>query len=161
MVPAEDHKYSKRDIRIIESHAGWNKATHFGDPAGRFTNQVTNQSVMDVLKNYGIHVNFREQSKDFQTRKTETKILLRTLVMHENEQTKELGAAIENASYPKVRAGGGEEIKSIKPKHDWTSHYRSALEYFAVNFEHLRGRQVKVIDKFPVKPRNRIRVSGY
>ena len=161
VMPINTVGYTKKDLQIVEDHNGWGTATHFGDPAGRFTNQVVNKSVMDVLKEYGIHVSFREEGKDFQSRKTETKILLKNTIVHDTPRTKELGFAIENAQYPQVRRGGGEEIQSIKPKHDWTSHFRSALEYFAVNYNAYKGRTTKVYDKFPVKPKNRIKVSGY
>lgn len=159
-MPAEYSMYSKRDYDIIQSHMGWRAAMHFGDPAGRNVNQVTNKSVLDVLKDYGIHVNFRKEAQDFQTRKTETKLLLKKLTVNDIENVKELSVAIENASYPMVRSGGAEEVRSIKPAHNWTSHYRSSLEYFAVNYNYLRRRTYAVKDKFP-KRENRNRAVGY
>ena len=159
VMPSEDYQYSKADAKVIEDHKGWKHAIHFGDPSGRFTQQVTNKSVIDVLKEFGIHVNFKEEAKDFQTRKTKTKLLLRQTVIDDNPRNKELSAAIENASYPKVRKGGGEEIRSIKPAHNWTSHARSALEYFAVNFDSLKARKHTVYDKFKPKQGTKIRVK--
>ncbi len=150
ITPSDTRLYSKRDFKIIESHKGWKPAIHFGDPAGRFTNQVTNQSVMDVLKQYGIHVNFSEEAKDFQTRKTAAKILMRTLVVNINDNTNEMDAAMQNASYPKIRKGGSEQIRSLKPSHDWSSHYRSSFEYFAVNNNRFSARR-KIYDKFAKK----------
>lgn len=120
VLPSEDHKYSKKDFEVIELHKNWRRAIHFGDPAGRFRNQVSDKSVLDVLNEYGIKVNFREEAKDFQTRRTETKLILRGLRVNNNERTKELGAAMENARYPEVRRGGGLEIRAVKPRHDWT-----------------------------------------
>ena len=160
MTPAEDYKYSKKDLQVIHSHANWKPAVHFGDPAGRNVNQVTNKTVLDVLKDYGISVNFRKEAQDFPTRKTETKLLLRRTVINNNENNKELGAAIENAAYPTVKRGGADEVRSIKPRHDWTSHFRSALEYFAVNYNYLKRRKHQVYDKFPVRKQGR-RTLGY
>lgn len=156
IIPSDDYKYAKRDFEVIESHKNWKKGIHFGDPAGKFTNQVTDKSVLDILKQYGIIVNFREEAKYFQTRKTETKMLLRNLVVNENPRTKELGAAIENSQYPAIRKGGMEDIKSIKPRHDWSSHYRSSLEYFAVCFNKIKARQSQVYDKIPKRTGKRL-----
>lgn len=161
VLPSEDYKYSKRDLDIIDSHKNWRRGIHFGDPAGRFRNQTSDRSVIEILNDHGIKVNFREEAKDFQTRRTETKFVLRGLRVNENERTKELGAAMENARYPEVRRGGGLEIRAVKPRHDWTSHYRSSVEYFSVNYNHLVGRGDKRIhDKFSPKqssfPKKRI-----
>lgn len=158
LVPSMDYRYSKKDLEIIESHKQWKRGTHFGDPAGRFINQVTNTSVLDVLKQNGIYVNFREEAKDFQTRKTATKFLLRNLVLNDNSRTQEFGIAIENSRYPSIRRGGMEELKSAKPVHDQFSHYRSALEYFAVNYDRFKDARHKIFDKFPSRKN---RVIGY
>ncbi len=158
-IPSMDYRYSKKDFKIIEEHNNWKNAVHYGDPAGRFVNQVTNTSVLDVLKQNGIYVNFREEAKDFQTRKTATKLLLKNMVINDNERTKELGAAIENANYPSVKSGGMENIRSIKPVHNWTSHYRSALEYFCVNFNRLSDNKRQIRDKFP--QREGVKTIGY
>ena len=148
-----DFRYTPRDLKMIENHKAWKQGTHFGDPAGRFLNQVTNTSVMDVLRQNGIIVNFREEAKDFQTRKSATKILLKRTLANKNDGVKELGLSIENAKYPMVRRGGQDQVRSQKPAHDWTSHYRSALEYFAVNYERYGNRSRGVRDKFPRKER--------
>ena len=154
----QDYRYNKKDLKVIEEHKSWKNGVHFGDPAGRFTNQVTNQSVMDVLRSYGIHVRFREQAKDFQTRKTDSKLLMKNLVVNENERTKYLGTCMENAHYPRVRERGGVEgVRSVKPVHDWTSHLRSAFEYFAVNFNKQQFQARTIYDKFPPK-RDRTRI---
>lgn len=150
VVPGEG-RYSKRDLEMIERHKHWRRGIHFGDPAGRFMNQVTNQSVMDVLRDHGIVVNFREDAKDFQTRKTETKLLMRRLVVNDSPDTDDFRMAIENACYPKVRRGGEEQVSSVKPLHDYTSHFRSALEYLAVNYNKLYAKTGRVKDKFPKK----------
>lgn len=163
----KSHQYSKKELCIIEAHKGWRSAIHFGDPAGRFTNQTTNTSVHETLKSYGIHVNFLEDAKDFQSRKTATKLLLRNVVANDIEGVKELSLSMENASYPRTRTGGQQDFKSVKPIHNWTSHYRSAVEYFAVNYEKFGKSRKQVRDKIPQsvrtfgKKRIRTGISGY
>lgn len=148
IVPSDNFRYSKKDLEIIESHKRWKKGIHFGDPAGKQTNQVVNRSVIDVLKESGIYVNTNDMAIGFQPRKTATKLLMRKLVVNDNERTRDMGYAIENSRYPSVRRGGQEEINSVLPVHDWTSHYRTALEYFAVNFDRYKGSRAKPHDKF-------------
>lgn len=158
--PSDTKNYTKRDLRVIESHRNWKPAIHYGDPAGRFTNQVVNKSVIDVLQDYNIKVYFKEEAKDFQTRKTKTKLLLKNLCVNDNENTRELSVAMENASYPKVRSGGTEEVRSIKPIHNWTSHFRSSLEYFAVNYDGRSGsRQVR--DRVSNRSHSLKRITSY
>jgi len=157
--PSQSIGYTKNDYKIIESHKNWHNAIHFGDPAGRFKNQVVDKTVLSVLAENGIHVNFLEDAKDFSSRRNSTKIFLRNMVIHTNDNNKQFAIAIENASYPKMRTGGGEEVKSVAPKHDWTSHFRSSLEYMAVNYlRRKQSRQVK--DKFN-KTQNGKRTTNY
>ena len=145
---SEYHGYTREEVSIIDEHRHWKKGIHFGDPAGRFTNQVVNKTVFDVLRENGIHVNYDESQKDFQSRKTAAKMVLRNLVVNDNPRTRDFGYAMENARYPQVRRGGMEEISSVKPLHDWTSHARSSFEYFAVNYQRYKGTRVKSHDKF-------------
>ena len=159
VVPGMDYHYSKKDLEVIESHKNWKRATHFGDPAGRSRNQVADKSVLDVLKNLGIYVNVYEEAKEFEKRRNATKLLLRDLVVNDNERTKELGAAIENSHYPQIVRGGMENVRTIKPVHDFSSHFRSSLEYFAVGIQKMIGRRFEVKDKFP--PRERKRIIAY
>lgn len=162
VVSDKNFEYSKYELEMIERHKGWKPAIHFGDPAGRFTNQITNTSVHDVLKQYGIHVNFLEEAKDFQSRKTATKLLLRRVVVNDCEGTKQLSLAMENAAYPKTRQGGKEDFNTVKPIHNWTAHYRSACEYFSVNYERFKRTHMQVKDRVPPSStRSHSRISGY
>lgn len=163
----ENYAYNRKEIEMIESHRDWKRGTHFGDPAGRFVNQVTNTSVIEVLRANGIIVNFRDSWKDFATRKTSVKLRVRQgIQLNKTERTKYFSLCIEGASYPKVKNAGVEQVKSVKPKHDYTSHYRSALEYLSLGLDDLESRTAKPYDKFKKKNvtathgRNR-RLTGY
>ena len=149
IVPSDDFRYSKKEIAKIESHRGWKRGTVFGDPAGRFTSSVTNQSVFSILRDSGIYVNYEERWKEFQTRKTAVKMRIRSGVeLHKNDDTEYLNMCIEQAAYPKIKRRGEEEVKSVKPNHDWTSHHRSSLEYLCLGLESFKGMRTKVTDKF-------------
>lgn len=167
IIPSEGYAYSKDELEIIAEHKEWRPGTHFGDPAGRFVNPIVDSSVLDVLRQYGIVINFKERWKYHTTRKTATKrLLLDGISLNDNLRTRYFDMCIVNASYPKSRVEGMEQFKSEKPKHDNTSHYRSALEYLALGIEDFKPRQATPFDKFKkrdsfVGARQRRRVIGY
>jgi|GEM_PF-1180880 len=152
IVPSETMKYSSLDINKIALHKNWRKGTHFGDPAGRFGNQVVNTTVINELRNNGIEVNFKDAWKEFNRRKTATRQLIRNgIELNMNTDTKYFNLCMINASYPKVKQHGIDEVRSIKPLHNWTSHYRSAIEYLALGLSELKTVRRKPVDK--LKPR--------
>jgi hypothetical protein len=149
IVPSDDFRYSRKELEKIEKHRRWKRGTVFGDPAGRFTSAVTNQSVFSILRDSGIYVNYEERWKEFQTRRTAVKMRIRNGVeIDKNPDTDYLSLCIQEAAYPSVRRNGEDEVKAVKPNHDWTSHHRSALEYLCLGLENARTSRVKVIDKF-------------
>lgn len=152
MVPSDHFRYNKKEIEKIELHRKWKRGTVYGDPAGRATSSVTNKSVFDILRENGIYVNWEENWKEFQTRRTAVKLRVRNGVeLNKNEDTEYFSMCIEQAAYPKVRRNGEDEVRSVKPNHDWTSHHRSALEYLCLGLEKVKGTSVRVSDKFVKK----------
>jgi hypothetical protein len=158
-MPSDGYKYTKEDFEVIEKHKYWGRGTHFGDPAGRFTSQVTNQSVISKLKEHGIIVNFRDEWKGFQVRKDAAKdIIMDGIDINKNPRTDYFNLCMISAAYPSVKNAGIAEIKSFEPKHNWTSHYRSAFEYLALGVRDYVSMKRKVYDKFePQKTFNRFK----
>ena len=149
VIPSDHFRYNKKEIEKIEAHKRWKRGTVYGDPAGRFTSAVTNESVFSILKENGIYVNYEDKWKEFQTRKTAVKLRVRNGVeLNKNDDTEYFSMCVEQAAYPKVRRNGEEEVRSIKPNHDWTSHHRSALEYLCLGLENINTGRVRVSDKF-------------
>lgn len=165
IVPSERYSYTKEDLEKIDSHKHWKRGVHFGDPAGRFQNQVTNDTVLSVLRNHGINVNFKDQWKEFQKRKTAARTrMLDGIQLNENKDTKYFNVCMLNASYPKVKNQGIEMVRSKDPKHDYTSHYRSAFEYLCLGLSEYRVQAKSHYDKVPPKNHsltNRKRTIGY
>lgn len=165
IMPSDGYIYSKFDIEVIEAHKHWKRGTHFGDPAGRFQNSVVNLTVLDVLRQNGIHVNFQDSWKEFQKRKTAAKLLMRDgIELNKNPRTVYFNMCMSQAAYPRVKNQGVEEVRSLKPKHDYTSHYRSAFEYLALGLAETRNKREQVYDKYPKErytsgPRRRRAVS--
>lgn len=166
IVPSDNYGYTKTDLEIINAHKTWKRGTHFGDPAGRNKNQVNDATVLTVLKDHGIIVNFRTDWQPHQTRKRAVKsLIMNGIELNRNDMTDFFNMAMENASYKKVKAEGEDNIRSEAPKHDWTSHYRSAFEYLALGLEDFTHRHNKPHDKFkklnPYDSRGRRRAIGY
>lgn len=156
IIGENSHLYTAEDLKIITDHKRYKRATHFGDPAGRFVNAVTNQTVFSVLRDNGIIVNFRDAWKYFSERKVAARdLILRGIEINSNPRTRYFNVCMTNASYPKTRSGGVEQIRSVEPKHDYTSHYRSAFEYGALGLREITRAYNTVYDKFPVRTTRR------
>ena len=156
MIPTESYHYSKADYMVIDKHTGWKKGVHFGDPAGRFKNGVTDATVLSVLRDAGIVINYRDIWKEFQNRKRAVKTLIREgLQVNKTIGTDDFSTAMENAAYPTPTVEGEKVVRSQKPKHDWTSHYRSAFEYMALGLSEMVHRRSKPVDMFEKKARTR------
>ena len=154
IVPGEGYTYKKEELELIGEHKNWKRATHFGDPAGRFGNQVSDETVISILRNNGIIVNFQDRWKEFKIRKRETKLLLMGgIQLNKNARTDYFNICIINSAYPKVKNEGMDVVRSEKPKHDQNSHYRSALEYLAIGLSELSTKRISPYDKFKKKER--------
>lgn len=159
IIPSEGYQYNKKDLECIKAHSGWKRGTHFGDPAGRFRNQVSDKTVISVLQEHGIMVNFQDHWQEFEKRKNCTRGIIRCgIQINDNERTRYFDMCISTAAYPKVKNQGVQEVRSMKPKHDSTSHYRSALEYLSLGIENFVDRAKKPFDKF--KPKEIINRRG-
>lgn len=164
IVPSDGYNYTSKDLEVIAEHKEWAKGTHFGDPAGRFSHIATDLNVFDILKQNGIIVNFKDEWKEFSRRKTATKLLIRDGIdLNKNDRTEYFNLCMINASYPKVKSEGIQEVRSIKPIHNWTAHYRSSFEYGALGLGDVQVNKGRVFDKFPKRDvsRRRRRTVGY
>lgn len=149
VVPSGDYRYRKSDFEVIDKHHNWKRGIHFGDPAGRFQNNVTDSTVLSVLRDAGIVVNYKDSWKEFQNRRRAAKSVLNAgLLINRNARTDDFSTAMENASYPAPTVEGEKSVRSTKPRHDWTSHYRSAFEYLCLGMSEFTHRRSKSIDKF-------------
>ncbi len=155
-------QYNAQEVALIESHRQWGIGTHFGDPSGRFITQASDYSVFDLLRQRGVIVNFRDEWKGFQKRKTAAKALIMDgIEINETPRSQYFNGCMTQAAYPKVRRAGLDEVKSDQPVHNWTSHYRSAFEYLALGLEEYRAPGTRPKDKFPKARFGQRRTIGY
>lgn len=147
-IQSDTYSYTPSELQLIEKHKHWKRGTHFGDPAGRFKNGVTDATVLSVLREHGIIVNYKDSWKEHQNRKRAAKALIQAgIEINKTEQTDDFNNCMENAAYPTPTVEGQKEVRSQKPKHDWTSHYRSSFEYLALGLAEYTHRVQKPRDK--------------
>ncbi len=130
------HEYEEWEKEIIDRHKGWSipMITHFGDPDVNKRSLKDKESTADVLKKKGGII---IQSKDWAGRewkdlKEPTLLSFRRLEINE-ERNEVFISAMRNAKFPKRRENSQAVNEPVKPVHDWTSHLRSAYEYFIDN----------------------------
>ena len=162
VLPSDGYQYTKEDREVITSHKYWKRGTHFGDPSGRFTTQVSNHSVFSKLQEAGINVNFRDEWKVFHVRKDAAKMMIMDgIKLNKNNRTEYFDLCMNQAAYPSVKTSGIPEIRSMDPKHNWTSHYRSAFEYLALGVRDFVQVRHQVFDRFKKGTIFKRRVIGY
>lgn len=128
---------------MISRHAVWGQPVVFGDPAGNQRAQTSGVSIIDIYRAHGLHVVTKPEAQRFKERFTRTQMLLPDLEVNLVEDSDiddcaELDEAILNARFPERGADATTTSEILKPIHNWTSHYRSALEYLAVNLPRRR-----------------------
>lgn len=152
IVPSDSYQYTTAEYQIIDEHRNWKRGVHFGDPAGRFKNGVTDATVLSVLRDHGIMVNYRDSWKEHQNRKRAAKSIIQNgIELNNNNRSDDFNLCMQNAAYPTPTVEGEKMIRSVKPKHDWTSHFRSAFEYLCLGISEYTFRQAKPRDKFERK----------
>lgn len=133
-IASGQYEYKEYELDLIEKHKMWSRTiTHFGDPDVRKRNLINKESTKDFLRKRGIYV----QSKPWGGRtwndmKEKTMRLFRRMMVNEKACEPVL-SAVRNAKYPERREGSQSVTEIAKPIHDWTSHFRTSMEYFADN----------------------------
>jgi hypothetical protein len=135
VISSGQHEYNANELELIAKHKTWTREiTHFGDPDVNKRDLKTVQSTFDYLNSkYGIYVQSKPWGgREWKDIKEKTLLLYRRLEI--NEYTCEpVLSAIRNAKYPRRNENSQATNEPLKPIHDWTSHYRTSVEYFADN----------------------------
>lgn len=146
------YEYTDQELEMIARHKEWRKdITHYGDPSGKNRNQVSKDSIISELKKHGIYVQTKPPV-EHRIYREKTIMLFRRLHVDEKRNQYFIECII-SARYPERSEGSQATTPIDKPIHDHTSHYRTALEFFAYNepdVERLQ-RKYKVV-KYGYKP---------
>lgn len=129
-------EYTPELLDLIRKTSLWKKAIHFGDPdvAKRSLISREGSSTRRELEAAGIYVQTRPESNDFPTRREKTKLFLQRGIEVNQTFGNELWMeSMKGARYPQRSENSQATTPITLPIHDWTSHHRTATEYFAVN----------------------------
>ena len=130
--------YESFDLEVIRKVKKFKKAIHFGDPdvKKRAYQNKEKTSTRKELETVNIYVETNDEANDFFTRWEKTKVMLRSGVdVNDTFGTQKWLEAMQEARFPQRPEGSQATTEISKPIHDWTSHPRTATEYFAVNYK--------------------------
>ena len=115
------------ESKFLERWKNYNyrKAMYISDPYDT-KSAMWSSTILDDYKKNGINLMLPiERNKGEQIQKTRTNIYR----IRYNNNCLDFASAILNARYPEIKEWSNSTGKQDKPVHDWTSHYRTALEY--------------------------------
>lgn len=129
--------YKPYDLEVIRRHKEWKKPNgHFGDPDVKKRNMETMNSLSEYLAMppRHIYVQTHTWTKDLKhyAIRERTKLFLSRCTMNP-VYCQILDDAMMNARYPERREGSQATTPVSAPIHDYTSHPRTALEYYVLN----------------------------
>lgn len=127
--------YSDDDLAFINSVRMWKPPIMYGDPSGNQRHVESGVSPYTILGQNGLPVTVNTLENEWAPRRDATKKLLQRLRINDNPRTKWWYECMKSARYPKRDPETSQSTEAIKkPVHDWTSHHRTQLEFFAVNY---------------------------
>jgi len=128
-------QYSDDDLRAIKDISQYPRAIHFGDPDVSKRSLVTLTTTRSELAKGGVHVQSITPN-DFINRREITKIYLQKgIEINMNPRTEYLYECLKMARYPHRKEGSEATNEVVLPVHDFTSHYRTAMEYHFINID--------------------------
>lgn len=128
-------QYTDDDLKAMTELAQYPPATHFGDPDVKKRSLLTGTSTRQELEKVKVYV--QSQSKnDFYSRREKTKVYLQKgIEVNQGVRTEYWLEAMKAARYPQREETSQATTPIALPIHDWSSHYRSATEYFFTNID--------------------------
>jgi len=82
-----------------------------------------------------------------------------TILLNKSERVEYFNMCMAQSVYPMVKSTGVEEVRSVKPKHNWASHYRSSFEYLCLGLAEFKTVRHKPYDKFKKQIRSKRLIS--
>lgn len=141
-------QYDDDDLKAIKDFSQLPKGIHFGDPDSAKRSFATKgkTSAKLELQKQGVYVQ-SVPNNDFYTRREITKVYLgKGIEINQGARTENFLEAIKMARYPQREETSQATTAVALPIHDWTSHARTAMEYFFLNIDIYQGMQVEEPD---------------
>jgi len=129
-------QYNDDDLEAIDEISKYPPAIHFGDPdVKKRSFLVADTSTRQELEKVGVFVQSIPKN-DFATRREKTKIYLQKgIEIRANNRTDYMLECLKSARYPQREETSQATQPISLPIHDYTSHYRTAMEYMFVNID--------------------------
>ncbi len=128
-------QYTDDDRKAITEISQLPKAIHFGDPDVKKRSILTGTSTRTELEKVKVYVQSIPKN-DFYIRREKTKVYLQKgIEINANPRTDFFYESIKTARYPQREETSQATTPIALPIHDWTSHYRTSMEYFFVNID--------------------------
>ena len=129
------YQYSEDDLVLIKRLKIFKKAVHYGDPDVSKRSLLTGTSTRQALEAQKVYVQTKPEANDFVSRREKTKVMLQEgIEVNQTLGTEYWLECMRNARYPQREEQSQATSPVVLPIHDWTSHHRTATEYFAVNY---------------------------
>lgn len=130
------YTYTDDDLEFLAKIKYWQPGTLYGDPSGTQRHVESRVSPYTIMyRNYGLSVQINTRENDWPSRKDAAKRLLTHLRINDTARNKWFIECVSSARYPKREEETSQSVTPIvKPVHDWTSHHRTQMEFFAVNY---------------------------
>jgi hypothetical protein len=128
------HEYVQSDIDFIQQlmDAGVSGYVEYrGDPAGRNRSQDTATSIEAKLEIAGVYVTSNTKENSYAARRSALTDVLMNCVVSKSGAWEAFNA-VRQARFAQRKETSESATISAGPVHDWTSHYRSSAEYYAV-----------------------------
>lgn len=138
---SSEYQYTSEDLAFIEQVKWWKGPIFFGDPSGKSRHIESDVSPYEILqRKYGIIVQTNDAENNWIPRRDAAKRVLSRLRINDTPRTRWFIECISSARYPKRDEETSQSVTPIsKPVHDWTSHHRTQMEFFAVNYNSQRN----------------------
>lgn len=129
------YSYSDYELETIKKVKTFKKAIHYGDPDVSKRSLLTGTSTRQALEAVGVYVQTNPESNDFISRRERTKVLLQQgIEVNRTKGNDYWFDCMKEARYPQRQETSQMTTPIRLPVHDWTSHNRTATEFFAVNY---------------------------
>lgn len=129
------YNYTDDDLKAIEQFKQYPKGIHFGDPDVKKRSLLTGTSTRQELEKIGVYVQCIDKN-DFYIRREKTKVQLQQgIEINSGPRNEYFYEAVKSARYPQREETSQATTPVAMPIHDWTSHPRTAMEYFFVNVD--------------------------
>jgi hypothetical protein len=136
--------YTDDDLKAINEISQYPPAIHFGDPDVKKRSYVAETSTRAELEKARIVVQSISKNEFIARRDTTKLFLQKGIEINASERTSYLLECLKSARYPQRAESSQSTGPSLLPIHDWTSHFRTSVEYFFINITYWSERPTEV-----------------